>query len=198
MKKTFTPEYVKENSGCYERKVEHLSFIIKPEITAVDIVNSEIPLRDKYWFVCKKLATKEENQKIAIGVAEIVLPLFEKRYPDDKRPREAIEAAKQYAAGRISVENLKRKHMAADDAADAAYADISAASAAADAAASAADACAACAACTSDTSAAYAAYAASAAYTSACAACAACTSAYAADMENQLKYFLLEQVNSSL
>ena len=37
----------------------------------------------------------------AADCAERVLPIFEKKHPDDTRPREAIEAARQFARGEI-------------------------------------------------------------------------------------------------
>ena len=39
--------------------------------------------------------TKRDSLKLAIFSAELVLGNFEKDYPEDKRPREAIEAAKK-------------------------------------------------------------------------------------------------------
>ena len=39
--------------------------------------------------------TKKDSVKLAIFSAELVLPNFEKEYPNDKRPREAIEVAKK-------------------------------------------------------------------------------------------------------
>ena len=39
--------------------------------------------------------TKKMSVSLAIYAAELVLPIFEKKYPDDKRPREAIEVAKK-------------------------------------------------------------------------------------------------------
>jgi len=39
--------------------------------------------------------TKKMSVSLAIYAAELVLPIFEKKYPDDKRPRKAIEAAKR-------------------------------------------------------------------------------------------------------
>ena len=39
---------------------------------------------------------KEDSVELAIFAAEEVLHIFEKKYPNDKRPREAIEAAKAY------------------------------------------------------------------------------------------------------
>ena len=71
----------------------------------------------------------------AADCAEHVLPLYEKRYPDDAGPREAIAAARRFARGEITEAELIEKRAAADAAAHAAYA---AADAAADAAAYAA------------------------------------------------------------
>src|SRR3990167_2648382 len=39
--------------------------------------------------------TKKDSVSLAIFSAELVLNNFEKKYPDDKRPRQAIEAAKR-------------------------------------------------------------------------------------------------------
>ena len=42
----------------------------------------------------------------ACDCAERVLPIFEKHVPNDSRPRKAIEAARKYAGGEISAEEL--------------------------------------------------------------------------------------------
>jgi hypothetical protein len=42
--------------------------------------------------------TREQQIRYAIFVAESVLRIYEEKYPDDKRPRKAIEAAKAYLA----------------------------------------------------------------------------------------------------
>jgi hypothetical protein len=135
MQQSFTKEFMLVKRGCYPE--DH--FLMR-DITLTEIVQSGIPLKDKYWFVCRKLATREQNQEIACSLAEIVLPIFEKRYPEDKRPREAIEAARAYIVGHISLDQLLIKRRApyaadaaayaADDAAYAAYAAYAAASAA--------------------------------------------------------------------
>jgi hypothetical protein len=114
MTKIFTKEYMQLNCGCYSQgQLMNCSFMKSDTITLESIVNSEIPLKYKYWFVCRKVATTEQNQKIAIDVAEMVLPIYEKAYPNDKRPHEAIQAAKQYIAGYISLDELWEKRAAA-------------------------------------------------------------------------------------
>jgi len=80
------------------------------------------------WTICQ-IFDRKQKIKYAIYAAEQVIDIFEKEYPDDKRPREAIEAANKvlesdtkenrgaarYAAGAA--------RYAADAAAYAAYAD---------------------------------------------------------------------------
>lgn len=134
MQQSFTKQFMYENCGCYNpEQLNACSFMqVEGQVTLKSIIESEIPLKDKYWFVCQKIATKEENQQIAITVAEMVLPIFEEKYPSDKRPREAIEAAKMYIAGHISIETLLNKRYAAAYSA-AAKATVDSAKAAADA-----------------------------------------------------------------
>ena len=104
---------------------------------------------NKYRELAEKL-TPEQNRLWAIACAELVLPIFEEKYPDDDRPRLAIEAAKNkspdaYAAYAAAADAA---YHAADAAAAAAWAAYYAARAAAwaayayadDAAAYAADA----------------------------------------------------------
>jgi len=50
---------------------------------------------DANWLITK-LFNKTQCVKYAIFAAEQVLDIFEKKYPDDNRPRKAIEAAKDY------------------------------------------------------------------------------------------------------
>ena len=73
--------------------------------------------------------TETIAREVAIYSAELVLPIYEKEYPNDKKPRNAIETAKRYLIGMATKEELA----AAWDAAWAAARD--AASAAASAAA---------------------------------------------------------------
>ena len=67
------------------------------------------------WGISRLLG-KTNKIRYAVFAAELVLPIFEEKYPEDDRPRKAIEAAKVV----ISEEN--RRDVAAADAADAACA----------------------------------------------------------------------------
>src|ERR1035437_5506851 len=104
MQQIFTTQFIKDNCGCYNNKgdLSKLQIAYKEnnkncfeepvcEVLLSEILDSNISLKDKFWFVCK-VANIEENQKIAIGVAEIVLEIYEKEYPNNKYPREAIQA----------------------------------------------------------------------------------------------------------
>jgi hypothetical protein len=121
---------------------------------------------------------------LAVFFAEGVLPIFEKEYPEDKRPRKAIEAAKAWI-----VNPCRETANAAADAAHAAAYSANAASAhaAAYAAAHAADAAAAAAS-------AHAANAANAAHAANAAVTHAAASAHAANAANaQSKLFYIHR-----
>ncbi len=106
------------------------------------------------------------NRLIACDFAESVLHIFESKRPGDDRPRKAIEAARGFAAGTVSIEDMRKARAYAADAADAADAAAAYAADAADAA---------------DAAAAYAADAAYAAYAADAADAADAAAAYAAD-----------------
>ena len=139
---------------------------------------------DKYAASTRKLVAavnvERELRLFAADCAEHVLYLFEEKYPDDDRPRKAIQSARDFANDSISAyatnaaADAANAAYAAADAAHAAYAAAYAAHAAANAAYATADAAAYAAA-----NAAYAAYAAANAYAANAAANAAAHAAYA-------------------
>jgi len=67
---------------------------------------------------------------LACDCAERALHIYESEYPDDKRPRQAIEVARRYANGKATIEELTAASDAASDAAWAAWAASDAARAA--------------------------------------------------------------------
>jgi hypothetical protein len=72
--------------------------------------------------VIRKLDTWSDRtaRLFACDCAEMVLPLFEKDYPNDTRPRKAIETARLFADGKASRNELNAARDAAWDAARAA------------------------------------------------------------------------------
>jgi hypothetical protein len=138
---------------CKDRFDNYVKFYGDREFTPRQFMGlKNITHADKLW-VAFRVLPKEACIKAAVDVAESVLHIYEAKYPNDKRPREAVEAARLYADGKIAREELRTKR-------DTAYA---------------AD--------TADAYAAYAtaAYAAYAAYATDAAAAADAAAAYAAD-----------------
>ena len=86
----------------------------------------------------RRIETWDEKSArlFAADCAERVLPIYEKEYPNEDAPRKAIQAARDYANGKINKKQLAAARVAASAAASAAARD--AASAAAWAATSAA------------------------------------------------------------
>ena len=141
MVKTITVEWLQSKGACEESikawhgETDHDTFAT---LNRLVVKNPEWG----HWLICR-IMNKNQSVQYAIFAAEQVIDIYEGKYPNDKRPRNAIEAAKAY----VQNPSKKTKAYAAADAAYAAYA----AAYAADAAAYAAYAAAA---------AAYAAYAA--------------------------------------
>ena len=172
-----------DNRGCYSlEQLNSCSFMKNDNVELEEIINSEIKLKDKFWFVCKKVLTKEQNKQLAISVAETVLDIYESKYPENKAPRLAIDAAKLYLLGKISLLELKKKRATA--AAAVADADATAASYAAATAASYAATAA------SYADATAASYADAAATTATYAATAADAAKYNNNLLNALKSFI--------
>lgn len=107
-------------------------------------------LDDALWALRGVMPKQEADRDrlarlFACDCAESVLHIYEKEFPDDKRPREAIEVARRFAIGKATRDELDAARDAAGDAvwaaASAAFSAASkAASAAVNAAASAAGA----------------------------------------------------------
>jgi hypothetical protein len=91
----------------------------KKYITLDDIWKVELDYKEDYfWLALRPEFISESNlHKIAIYAAELVLPIFEEKYLDDKRPRQAIEAKKKWLKGKISDKELEDAWVAARDAA---------------------------------------------------------------------------------
>ena len=56
--------------------------------------SNENKLNWSNWLIARMLSRKDKI-RYAIFAAEQVIEIYEKKYPDDKRPRESIEAAKK-------------------------------------------------------------------------------------------------------
>ena len=68
----------------------------------------------------RELIEKQKHRTLvmwSIDCAEHILPIFEEKHPHDKRPREAVEAAKAWAHGKIKMPLAKKAAHAAHNAA---------------------------------------------------------------------------------
>lgn len=145
MKLTTTLNKIRACSPCtsgWQTLLKHVGKDFDPdaEINLLTILESN-GVADMLWAL---RATDQDSKRIAsqlaIKFAEQALPIFEERRPNDARPRNAIQAARDYLDGKISLEGLRAYRSHAYAAADAAVAVAVAADAAAYAAAGAADA----------------------------------------------------------
>lgn len=77
------------------------------EINLLTILESN-GVSDMLWTL---RATVQDSKRIAsqlaIEFAELTLPIFEQRRPNDARPRNAIQGARDYLDGKISVDKLR-------------------------------------------------------------------------------------------
>ena len=159
MIKTITLKWLQSQGACkesleaWQKETDHNTFAT---LNRLVVKNPEWG----NWLICR-IMNKKQAVQYAIFAAEQVIDIYEGKYPNDKRPRNAIEAAKAY----LKNPSKKTKAYAADAGYAAGYAAASAASA------------------SSAYAAAYAAAASSAAYTAAYAAGydAAAAATYAAD-----------------
>lgn len=125
-------EKLKEADACKDR-YRHLAEALggitaygdTTPITIEQIIEHN-GLNDALWAFIAVNET-DEAKGIAIELvcacAEQCLDVFEKEYPEDKRPRQAIEAARKFQAGEISEDELNDAAMEADAAAMAANKD---------------------------------------------------------------------------
>ena len=161
MIKKFSKESLRKHSACGEGVRWFLS---QKETEPVAVVEKLIEEKHFDWanWAVVRCMTYKQYVSYAVFAAEQVIDIYEKKNPDDKRPRQAIDAAKK------CIENPSKKNK------DAAYAAAYAATNAAHAAYAA----------TNATNATNAAYAATNATNAAYAATNATNAAYAANAAN--------------
>ena len=128
-----TKGWLKEQGACSNG---FAWFIKQKETDGVKVVKKLIKENQLDWanWTIVRLMTHKQQVQYAVFAADQVIEIFEKRYPEDKRPRKAIEAAKECLRTHSEAAAAN-----AADAARAAAADNAAANAAAYAAADAAE-----------------------------------------------------------
>ena len=122
---------IKRYSPCYS--IVKLNALIEKaggvdvEITLKQIL-AETNIQGAIW--CLRCFDYKDYCLFLADVAESVLVFFEKKHPDDKRPREAIEAIRLFEQGKITKSEFEKYSAAAAAAAYSAYSAYSAADAA--------------------------------------------------------------------
>jgi len=86
---------------CSKTKYHAFSYVQGAILAEVEVKGKSIKEKDKECWSDMRIIRAwkwQEKDSIALAIfsAELCLDNFEKVYPDDKRPREAIEAAKKY------------------------------------------------------------------------------------------------------
>ncbi len=154
-KMKITKAWLEKMGACPDSLVEFNAHPKKWSVDGISAVKKLIKLKKLNWanWLITRLLTHEQQIKYAIYAAEQVIEIYEKKYPDDKRPRNVIDAAKKYLAepsdgnkhavayaadAAIAADAANAAYAAAIAAASAAYAAYAATSAAASAAAYAA------------------------------------------------------------
>jgi hypothetical protein len=137
MRKMITTKWLRDNSAC-EDGIKIFASVFGDNAELKTIINYAIEQKSgklldyANWLVVRCM-NRTSQIKYAIYVAEQVLHIFEEKYPDDARPRKAIQAAKKYLKKRTKNNDIA-------DAANAAYASANAAAYSATYAIAAADA----------------------------------------------------------
>ena len=118
-----------------ENIIDAMYYVPAEVLAKVEVRGKSIIQHDKQCWEEMKIVktykwTKKDSISLAIFAAELVLDNYGKQYPNDLRPRQAIEAAKKVLENDTK-ENRIKASSAASYAASAAYAASSAASTAA-------------------------------------------------------------------
>jgi len=134
-------------NGYHLATLEQLTQWLNERIFIAEVDGEIVESSDKGKWVARKVRLVRETEwdertarLFACDCAEHVLYLYERDYPDDNRPRHAIEVARRYANGEATVQELTAAWHAAWDAVRAADRDATWAAAWAAARAAARDA----------------------------------------------------------
>ena len=116
--KTVTKKFLESNNACSSGMewVTENKLIGLPKIKFLQKLIVAEKLDWANWLIVRLMDHRQQVQ-YAIFAAEQVLQNFESKYPDDNRPRKAIEAAKEYLKDSSETNRLAAAR-AADSAAD--------------------------------------------------------------------------------
>lgn len=111
---------IKSDSPCedgWKKLLNHLGKTeADDEVLELRTILESNGIDDTIWAFRAVEGKDKEIRLFAADCAELVLPIFEKQYPNDDRPRKAIQSARDYANGVISEKELAAAWAAARDA----------------------------------------------------------------------------------
>lgn len=121
-----TLELIRKQNPCEESWLELLKSLNKTKADSEPLeltyILETLGITDAIWALRSLEGKDKEIRLFAADCAESVLHIFEKEHPNDDRPRKVIRAARDYANGFISSQELKSARDAAKGAAEAAWA----------------------------------------------------------------------------
>src|SRR4030042_3328466 len=110
---TTTLNRIRAASPCSDGWTKLLKHLGKtaPDDVVIDLLTilESNGTQDTLW--CLRATIEDSHHacgELACRFAESVLHIFENKYSDDTRPREAIQAARDFVAGRISQDVIAR------------------------------------------------------------------------------------------
>lgn len=112
-------EELRQLDACDEGLEKFVAAHGEQTVSIVDAFDSN-GLDDVCWYLGKITLTKDQERDLrlfACDCTERVLPIYEAEYPDDDRPRRAVEVSRAYALGETTKEELDAAAYAARDAA---------------------------------------------------------------------------------
>lgn len=108
---------IKKHSPCedgWKKLLNHLGKTeADDEVLELRTILESNGLDDTLWAFRAVDGKDKEIRLFAADCAELVLPIYEKQYPNDDRPKKAIQAARDYANGLIGIEELDAARAAA-------------------------------------------------------------------------------------
>lgn len=112
--------FVMWHAPCEEYSRERVASLLGGGKTLLECLRSDaVPAKDRIWLATRKGACSERVHRLfACWCADQVLPLFERAYPGDDRPRMAIQVATAYADGEATPDEMAAASAAAMDACD--------------------------------------------------------------------------------
>jgi len=115
------------NSGFHAciKPIDSLEYVYGNKFFLVEAKGKIIKGDDKFvaseMRLIKELPADKIFKRFAIACAKLCIKNYEKKYPNDKRPFEAIKAAEDYLDGKIKLAELNEKLSAAESAAESAW-----------------------------------------------------------------------------